>query len=808
MLTIFTPKITDRIRFIMNVIFKEHLDIPYLLTDSVSESYNAKIKISYAPSPIDNEIFIWQHPLLQETEIKEQNIDAGYFEGETIFFQSPSNNSFLPFDIFAFSFFLLSRYEEYLPYKKDKYNRFPGTESLAYKLDFIQKPLVDILILKFAKKLQEAIPELKYNLAQPEYIATYDIDNAYAYKYKGLIRSLGGLLRPLIHFDFKEVSDRILTLLNLKKDPFDTYEYIKSLQEKYHLKNYYFILFSEKSTYDRGLNPKNKHFHHLIKQLNLNGEIGIHPSFASSGKEEKLKQEVTGLSSVLQKKVTLSRSHFLLLEFPGTYQKYIANGIEADFTLGYADQAGFRASSCKPYYFFDLSTNKETSLKLYPLTYMDGTLQGYMQLTKIEGLNLIKQLIDSVKSVNGTFISLWHNETLGRKEWIEWKNAYEESLIYYFKNIKTCLISNHNMKKRIIICVINDLCTDQRVQKVSLSLHGAGFDILLVGRKQKDSLPFNAPYSHKRLRLIFSKTALFYAEINIRLFFLLLFSKVDIILSNDTDTILPAYLISKIRNKKLVFDAHELFPEMPELADRKLIKNTWINIENWIFPKIKNSYTVCDSIANYYHEKYNINMEVIRNVPHLRNIEKTNRKELFSEKKILLYQGAVNIGRGLEWVIDCMPLLDNCILIIVGNGDIFEELKKKVEQLHLQENVYFLGRMSPNDLFNYTIAADIGLCLLENKGLNYYYALPNRIFDFIQAETPILATNFPEIANIVEKYDTGVLVNHYEPAYLSKVITEMLAVGKLPYAERLNKLSHKFCWENEEKKLLNIFNNL
>jgi len=428
-LTIYTPEITDRIRYIMNVVFTEHLGISYQLTESISDFNKANCRISYAPQPVDNEIFIWQHTLLRENDVRQQTIEPKLLENEIVFFQSPIKQSILPFDIFSLAFYLLSRYEEYLPHEKDKYNRFQGCESIAYKYGFLQKPLVDIHVLKFAQKLKKAIPELRFETKRPEYIATYDIDNAYSYKYKGLIRTLGGLLKPMFRFELKEVIERISVLLNIKQDPFDSYKYINALQQKYHLETYYFILFSGKGKYDRGLNPGNRSFRKLLKQLDRNEEVGIHPSFASASDKEKLKEEIRGLSSVLQKKIVFSRSHFLLLTFPETYQNFIANGIKEDFTLGYADQAGFRASTCRPFNFFDLSTNKETPLILYPLTYMEKTLQDYMKLSEEEGLTLVKQLMDSVKSVNGIFISLWHNETLGKEEC---KKFYQQTLDYFF----------------------------------------------------------------------------------------------------------------------------------------------------------------------------------------------------------------------------------------------------------------------------------------------------------------------------------------------------------------------------------------
>ena len=432
MFLIYTPQITNRIVFITDVIFNEHLRVAYRLTESIDEFQQATIKITYAPQPVsvENEVFIWRHPLLVETDTKEQTIDYGLYEEEPIFFQSCHSQSFLPFDIFALSFYLLTRYEEYLPHPKDQYGRFPASESIACKAGFLQKPLVDILVLKFAQKLQIVFRDLKFELPMANYIATYDIDNAYAYKHKGVIRTLGGLLKQLLRFDFKEVIKRLSVLIWQKQDPFDTYQYIEFIRQKYNFENYYFILFTKKSRYDRGLNPTNKALHKLIRQLHTRGKIGCHPSFASSFSSSKLTREINNLSTIIKEKIRYSRSHYLLLDFPETYQKYIMNGIDMDFTMGYPELPGFRASTCKAFHFFDLSTNENTPLYLVPLTYMEATFQKYMQMKPDKALVLIKQLMDAIKSVNGTFVSLWHNGCF-EENGEDWKKVYEQSLDHF-----------------------------------------------------------------------------------------------------------------------------------------------------------------------------------------------------------------------------------------------------------------------------------------------------------------------------------------------------------------------------------------
>jgi len=355
--------------------------------------------------------------------------------------------------------------------------------------------------------------------------------------------------------------------------------------------------------------------------------------------------------------------------------------------------------------------------------------------------------------------------------------------------------------KRIIISVTNDLYSDQRVLKVAHTCCNNGFDVLVLGRKRKNSIPLNLPFKYKLFQLCFNRSALFFAEYNIRLFFVLLFSKVDILLSNDTDSLPANFLVSKIRRKKLVFDAHECFPELPELAHRPKIKRIWEKIEDRIFPTLTHCYTVCQSISDYYNQKYNIYMKVVRNVPY--RSKYVGEKLLdYPGKKLIIYQGALNVGRGLEWIIDAMPLVENAVFVIIGDGIITNELKERVNQLQLNEKVFLLGRISGATLYKYTPSADLGVCLLENRGLNYYYSLPNRIFDYLHAGVPVLATDFPEIANIVHHYNTGILINRYEPEYLAEVINEFFK--KEFDTTHFGGIAEKFCWENEEKILLEI----
>lgn len=361
--------------------------------------------------------------------------------------------------------------------------------------------------------------------------------------------------------------------------------------------------------------------------------------------------------------------------------------------------------------------------------------------------------------------------------------------------------------KKIIVSVTNDLVTDQRVHKVCTTLHSAGYEVLLIGRRFQTSKPVSRAYRTHRMRLIFNKKAVFYAEYNLRLFLYLLFSRADIFLSNDTDTLPASYCASVLRRKPLVFDAHEMFPEVPELANRPRIKAVWRKIEDWIFPHLKYCYTVCASIADIYNERYGLQMQMVRNIPLATVSQSVQKKTLANDgKKVLLYQGAVNIGRGIEWVIDAMPYLDDCLFYVVGEGDVLPAMREKVKSLDLNDKVKFPGKIPLEELSSYTSQADIGLVLLENRGLNYYYSLPNRIFDFMRANVPVLATDFPEIRRIVATYNTGVLIDHYEPEFLANTVRKMLAGKKdeAVFAVANTELS----WEKEAEIILKMLENL
>ncbi len=358
---------------------------------------------------------------------------------------------------------------------------------------------------------------------------------------------------------------------------------------------------------------------------------------------------------------------------------------------------------------------------------------------------------------------------------------------------------------KIIISVTNDLISDNRVHKVATSLQQAGFDVLLVGSKLKNSPKLTRKYATKRIKLIFGKSFLFYAEFNLKLFLYLFFHKTDILLSNDLDTLLANFLVSKLKKKKIIYDSHELYTEVPELINRPKVQKIWLKIEGFCLPEIKNSYTVCQSISDYYNKKYGINMQVVRNVPVCKKNEIKKKK---SDKKIILYQGVLNIGRGLEEIINTMLYLDDFKLVIIGDGDIKKELEDMVKKQNLGKKVVFLGRKKLEELYKYTIQANLGISIEKNMGLNYYYALPNKIFDYIQAEVPILCADLPEMKKIVKKYDIGEILNSHNPKEIAEQIKSIFANKQqfMNWKKNIKIAKSELCWQKEEKILLKVIN--
>lgn len=365
------------------------------------------------------------------------------------------------------------------------------------------------------------------------------------------------------------------------------------------------------------------------------------------------------------------------------------------------------------------------------------------------------------------------------------------------------------MHKRVIITVTNDLSGDQRIHKVAMSLMKFGYEPVLAGRRMVHSMPVERSYECRRFRLPFVKGPLFYLAFNIRLFLYLLWVKADIFLANDLDTLPAVFLAGNIRRKKIIYDSHEYFTEVPELVHRPRIKKIWEMTEAFIFPRLQWVYTVNSSIAKIYVQKYHVPVQVIRNVPSTPGPEKGNGNlpAGFTGRPIILYQGAVNVGRGLEEMIHALCLMPDFHFLVAGDGDIKVQLEELVKRLELGDRVFFAGKVPFDQLAWYTRQATLGMSLEQDIGLNYHYALPNKIFDYMQAGVPVIASNLPEIRQVVEKVGFGVIVERFDPGYLSDTIKSMLYNPDLLRMWKENALSAApdYTWEQEERELLAFF---
>lgn len=346
------------------------------------------------------------------------------------------------------------------------------------------------------------------------------------------------------------------------------------------------------------------------------------------------------------------------------------------------------------------------------------------------------------------------------------------------------------------------------MHRICTSLQTAGHEVTLIGRKLKKSAPItNKVFHQHRLHLLFHKGKFFYAEYNIRLFFYLLFQRFDIVCGIDLDTIMPCYMVARIKSATVVYDAHELFPEVPEVINRPFTQHIWRMVEDFAVTNIRHCYTVSGGLAAYFSRCYGKFFEVIRNVPLLEDAPTAHEGQ--REHPFIFYQGALNEGRGLEQIIAAMQFIP-LQLKIAGEGDLSDQLRKLTIELKLQEKVLFLGKLLPGELRNITRKSFIGVNLLENKGLSYYHSLANKFFDYVHAGIPVVTMNFPEYRNLNAQYNVAVLVNDLQPATLVNAITTLADNKEVYFRLRKNCLAARqaWNWQKEEQKLLDFYQSL
>jgi glycosyltransferase involved in cell wall biosynthesis len=366
-----------------------------------------------------------------------------------------------------------------------------------------------------------------------------------------------------------------------------------------------------------------------------------------------------------------------------------------------------------------------------------------------------------------------------------------------------------NKPVRIVLVATNDLEGDQRLHKMALSLKKMGWAPSLIGRQCKGSKELRRPYPVERLRLLFNKGPLFYSCFNLRIFIILLLRRAELFVANDLDTLPGVWAASKLRGIPMVYDSHEYFTEVPELVNRKGIKKIWKNIEKFIQPGLSCVITVNDSIAQLFRDEYGNEVSVISNFPSEEAPEPApgSLPPGFSGKPLIIYQGAVNKGRGLEELLRALPLLPECRIIIAGGGDLLGKIMKMADHMGLSNRIHFTGKLPFEELRWYTRQARIGVSLEQDIGLNYRYSLPNKLFDYMKEGLPVVASDLPEISRVVRESVSGILISDFSPSSLAGAIGKLLEDQQLYSRLSENALSKSalYTWEGQEQRLHEIY---
>lgn len=426
-LLVHAEKSGPRLRYILKLMLGELLGLEYSLEPN-RETFQAYTgpRLNYSRKPVDGAYNLQPVALLAESDLFEQEIHVQFHKDIPAFFWS-SGPSDLPFDPLAASFYLVSRYEEYLPFIADHHNRFPAKESLAFKHRFLDRPVVNEYADLLAEGLGARFPQLVFNRPEYRFISTVDIDNTYAYLGKGFVRALAGTMKDLAGFRLDRLVERFGAYLGLRKDPYDTFDEQMKRQERLGFSSIYFILFAPFGQFDRNLPIHSKRLQQHIKHVADSTEVAIHPSYRSNENRRQLEKEVRTLGEVLNVEIRKSRQHFLRLRMPYTYRTLLDLDIRHDYSMGYASHPGFRAGICNPFLFYDLEMEQETPLRIHPFVFLETTFLDYLRMGPEEAWLYMEPLMDKVRRHRGELITVWHNRTFSEAEtnWKGWNALFE-----------------------------------------------------------------------------------------------------------------------------------------------------------------------------------------------------------------------------------------------------------------------------------------------------------------------------------------------------------------------------------------------
>ena len=425
---IYTSDNVPRLRYIAGIVLGDILGLSWeVITDR--RKLGKHPVINYSTAAVKDSFKINPVSLLYETGTSKQNIVMGEWKNLPVFFQTPPDSD-IPFDIFAASFFLITRYEEYLEFQPDEYGRFMSSSSLACKNGFLDKPVIDLWTKEFSRVLLKKYPTLAFRRNEYNALLTIDTDQPFAFLGKNIVSSVGGLLRD---FTLKtgNAGSRYSVVARGKKDPYEVYDYITENIEKHKADTRFFFSVGDHSKYDKNPSWKNEEYRNLINRIAAKYLTGLHPSFYASQSSSVIGTELSRLKSIVAKEIMISRFHFIRISFPSSYRYLLKEGITEDHSMGYPDEPGFRAGIARPFYFYDVSEDHQTNLRIVPFQVMDGTLFQYKNLVPGAAKEIVFKIINETRKAGGLFVSIWHNTSLlDNQEWSGWRELFESMLQY------------------------------------------------------------------------------------------------------------------------------------------------------------------------------------------------------------------------------------------------------------------------------------------------------------------------------------------------------------------------------------------
>lgn len=427
MLKVYSENKSNRLLYALDLVLNQVGGIHYELVNDLAEiTPNDKV-INYSGKKIEGAFQIHPYGLLFEKDVQNNDVPFDYRSDDFLVSVFPTEFDDLGFDIFSASFYFASRYEEYRKFEADEHGRYISKNSIQKKIGILKRPIINIWVRELKKLLAE-----KWNISFPEphvfkRVNTIDVDVAFAYLAKGAVRGTGGLGKEVVKGDFTAAKKRLATLSKKERDPLDTYDYIEEVVKKNEVESIYFLLLGDyKKPYDTSNDYTSSDYKDLVKKISAYSKVGIHPSYNSYLSEGKLKKEIGRLQSLTPVDQVIARKHFLRLSIPDTYRLMEKVGIKDDYTMGYADEVGFRAGLCTPFQPFDILLDKPIHITVHPFAYMDGTLREYLNLSVEEACKQVIFLKKQVEQVNGEFIGIWHNTSLTDEgEWKGWREVYE-----------------------------------------------------------------------------------------------------------------------------------------------------------------------------------------------------------------------------------------------------------------------------------------------------------------------------------------------------------------------------------------------